>query len=72
MPTGTATFGASNTTTLTLYSSSSPSGVFDGWTLNAGASNYTFNTSIFTAQEFTGSGITINGGSAGHHQRWQC
>ncbi|AEH90458.1 autotransporter domain-containing protein [Mesorhizobium opportunistum] len=58
VPTGTATFGASNTTTLTLGSS----GSFDGWTLDAGASNYTF--SLTAGQVFTGTGITINGGSA--------
>lgn len=61
LPTGTATFGASSTTALTLGSS----GTFGGWTLNAGASNYTFTISALTSQDFTGTGITINGGGAG-------
>ncbi|CAN7484158.1 autotransporter domain-containing protein [Bosea sp. LjRoot237] len=60
VPTGTASFGASNTTTLTLGTS----GSFGGWTFNAGASNYTFNVSGGTSQYFTGAGLTINGGSA--------
>jgi fibronectin-binding autotransporter adhesin len=58
VPTGTASFGASNTTTLTLGTGSS----FGGWTFDAGASDYTFTLS--TMQSFTGTGITINGGSA--------
>lgn len=60
IPTGTATFGASNTTALTLGSS----GSFGGWTFNAGASNYTFTIAAARSQDFTGAGITINGGSA--------
>jgi autotransporter-associated beta strand protein len=60
VPTGTATFGASSTTALTLGSS----GTFGGWTLNAGASNYTFDVAASTSQDFTGTGIAINGGSA--------
>ena len=60
VPTGTATFGASSTTALTLGSS----GTFGGWTLNAGASNYTFDVAASTSQDFTGAGIVINGGSA--------
>lgn len=61
VPTGTATFGTSSMPALTLGSS----GTFDGWTLNAGASNYTFTILASTSQDFTGTGITINGGSAG-------
>lgn len=60
IPTGTATFGASNTTALTLGSS----GSFGGWTFNAGAPNYTFTIAAARSQDFTGAGITINGGSA--------
>jgi autotransporter-associated beta strand protein len=59
VPTGMATFGTSSATTLTLGSS----GDFGGWTLNAGASNYTFTISP-SIQNFTGTGIVINGGSA--------
>ena len=58
VPTGTATFGASDTTTLTLGSS----GSIGGWTFNAGASNYTFGMTAATT--FIGAGIAINGGSA--------
>ena len=60
VPTGTASFGASSRTTLTLGSS----GIFGGWTFNAGTSNYTFNVAAMTSQDFTGAGITINGGGA--------
>ena len=59
VPTGTASFGASNTTTLTLGAA----GSFGGWTFDAGASTYTFNVTS-PQQYFTGAGITINGGSA--------
>jgi autotransporter-associated beta strand protein len=59
VPTGTASFGASNTTSLTISAATT----IGGWTFNAGASNYTFtnNTSNLV---FTGAGIVINGGSA--------
>lgn len=60
VPTGTATFGASSTTTLTLGTS----GTFDGWTFAAGAPDYTLNVSAGATQDFTGAGITIDGGSA--------
>ncbi|MCA0400286.1 MAG: autotransporter domain-containing protein [Proteobacteria bacterium] len=60
VPTGTATFGTSSTTALTLGSSAT----FDGWTLAAGASNYTFTVSASTTQSFMGTGISINGGAA--------
>jgi autotransporter-associated beta strand protein len=58
VPTGTATFGASATTTLTLGAV----GSIGGLTLNAGASAYTFD--VTANQTFTGAGIVINGGSA--------
>jgi autotransporter-associated beta strand protein len=58
VPTGTATFGTSATTALTLGTM----GSYGGWTFNAGASNYTFD--ITDQQTFTGAGIVINGGSA--------
>jgi hypothetical protein len=58
VPTGTATFGASATTTLTLGTV----GSIGGLTLNAGASAYTFD--VTANQTFTGAGIVINGGSA--------
>ncbi|MDO8396184.1 MAG: autotransporter domain-containing protein [Bradyrhizobium sp.] len=63
LPTGTATFGASNTTALTLGSS----GTFGGWTFNAGASNYTFTIAAARSQDFRNSStagsanITNNG-----------
>ncbi len=58
VPTGTAFFGTSNTTTLSFSATTS----LGGWTFNAGASNYTFNNT--QAVTFTGAGIVINGGSA--------
>ncbi|MBR0829683.1 autotransporter domain-containing protein [Bradyrhizobium manausense] len=59
VPTGTAFFGTSNTTALSI---SSPSTV-GGWTFNAGASNYTFTISNAVDFAFTGAGIVVNGGS---------
>jgi autotransporter-associated beta strand protein len=59
VPTGTAFFGTSNTTSLTLSANTS----VGGWTFNAGASTYTFNPGLFVLS-FTGAGIVINGGSA--------
>lgn len=59
LPTGTASFGASNTTNITVTSSATLGEmVFD-----AGASNYTFSTTFQTVT-FAGRGIVINGGSA--------
>jgi hypothetical protein len=58
VPTGTAFFGTSNTTNLSLSANTT----IGGWTFNAGASNYTFNNA--THLEFNGAGIVINGGSA--------
>ena len=57
VPVGTASFGASNTTSLVITSAS-----VGGWTFNAGASNYTFD--VNGPLTFTGAGITVNGGSA--------
>jgi autotransporter-associated beta strand protein len=58
VPTGTAIFGLSNTTSLS-FSANTPIG---GWTFDVGASNYTFTND--QALVFTGAGIVINGGSA--------
>ncbi len=58
VPTGTALFGASNTTALTFSAATT----IGGWTFNAGASAYTFANN--QALEFNGAGIVINGGSA--------
>eukprot|EP01035_Chromulina_nebulosa_P005394 gene5394-7313_t len=57
VPTGTAFFDTSATTALTLNNTAT----FGGWTFNAGASAYTFNTSAFL--QFNGAGIAVNGGS---------
>jgi hypothetical protein len=59
VPTGTASFGMSNTTALAFSAGATTVG---GWTFNAGASAYTFaNVHPLT---FNGAGIVINGGSA--------
>ncbi|WP_342731083.1 autotransporter domain-containing protein [Bradyrhizobium sp. B117] len=55
VPVGTASFGTSFTTSLVISSAS-----VGGWTFNAGASNYTFDVS--GPLNFTGTGITVNGG----------
>ena len=61
VPTGTAFFGASNTTGLTFSTNTT----IGGWTFNAGASNYTFSSPNFPESLiFNGAGIVINGGSA--------
>ena len=58
VPTGTANFSTSNTTSLSFSASTA----IGGWTFNAGASNYTFtNVQSLT---FNGAGIVINGGGA--------
>ncbi|QOZ68414.1 autotransporter-associated beta strand repeat-containing protein [Bradyrhizobium arachidis] len=56
VPVGTASFGTSNTTSLAISSAS-----VGGWTFNAGAANYVFDVS--GQLNFTGAGITVNGGS---------
>nr|WP_249806551.1 autotransporter domain-containing protein [Bradyrhizobium sp. 1] len=58
-PTGTATFGASANTNITLSTVSN----LDGWTFSAVASNYTITTDIVGALFFNGAGISVNGGS---------
>src|SRR5215831_13203451 len=58
VPTGTAFFGASNTTALSFSANTT----VGGWTFNAGAPAYTFTTSNLL--DFNGAGIVINGGSA--------
>jgi autotransporter-associated beta strand protein len=60
-PDGTAFFGVSNQKDVSF---SGVATFIDGWTFNAGASNYTFNLSSGQSLDFTGAGIVINGGSA--------
>lgn len=57
VPTGTAYFGATSTSGLTVLSNTS----IGGWTFNAGASAYSI-TNNFTLA-FTGAGIAVNSGS---------
>src|SRR5580700_8305516 len=57
VPTGTAFFGASNTTSLSFEDDAT----VGGWTFNAGAPAYTFNNSHHLL--FDGAGIVSNGGS---------
>jgi autotransporter-associated beta strand protein len=59
VPTGTAFFGTSSITALSLSTDPTTIG---GWTFNAGASAYTFSNS--RPLVFTGAGIAVNGGSA--------
>jgi autotransporter-associated beta strand protein len=59
VPTGTASFGASNTTAVSFSASTS----IGGFTLNPGASNYTFGN-FGPILSFTGAGIAVKGGSA--------
>ena len=58
VPTGTASFGASNITNLSFAANTA----VGGWTFNAGASVYTFSNGQIL--NFMGAGIVINGGSA--------
>jgi autotransporter-associated beta strand protein len=58
VPTGTASFATSNTTSLSFSAATT----VGGWTFNVGASNYTFTN--HQALTFNGAGIAINGGSA--------
>jgi hypothetical protein len=60
VPTGTASFGFSNTTALSFSADTS----IGGFTLNPGASAYNFTVGAGRTVSFTGAGITINGGSA--------
>ena len=57
VPTGTAFFGTSGSTNLSI----STDVTVGGWTFNSGASAYNFSPDNLT---FTGAGIVINGGSA--------
>ena len=59
VPTGTAFFGASNSTTLKFLP---PGATVGGWTFDTGASAYTFIANVPLL--FNGAGIIINGGSA--------
>ncbi|WFU78030.1 autotransporter domain-containing protein [Bradyrhizobium sp. CIAT3101] len=63
VPSGTAFFGASSTTGLSIPSNDGANTTdVGGWTFNAGAGNYSFaNGQILN---FNGAGIVINGGSA--------
>jgi fibronectin-binding autotransporter adhesin len=58
VPTGTAFFDSSNTTSLTLGGNTT----LGGWTFNAGASDYIFTTNDRSIT-FNGAGIVVNGGS---------
>jgi autotransporter-associated beta strand protein len=58
VPTGTAFFGTSSTTSLSFSDSTTS---LSGWTFNSGASAYTFTATQDLA--FTGAGIVVNGGS---------
>lgn len=58
VPTGTAFFGASNTTNLSFSNDT----MVGGWTFNVGASAYSFTDNGFLT--FLGTGIVVNGGSA--------
>ncbi|MGO4741256.1 autotransporter domain-containing protein [Bosea sp. 2KB_26] len=58
VPTGTASFGVSNTINLTF---SAPTTTIGRWTFDAGASNYTFTNNAQTL-DFVGAGIVVNGG----------
>jgi autotransporter-associated beta strand protein len=63
VPTGTAFFGASNTTTLVTSGFNQD---FGGWTFNGGASNYNITLSpggVNLITEFVGVGIANDGGS---------
>ena len=60
VPTGTASFGASNTTSLSFASNATVA----GWTFNSGAAAYTFSNGYPYTLNFTGAGIVVNGGNA--------
>jgi autotransporter-associated beta strand protein len=63
VPTGTAFFGASNTTALTFSQVVTPTSV-GGFTFNVGAPAYTFALPPFLGLTFTGAGIINNSSSA--------
>ena len=60
VPTGTASFGASNTTSLTISAATT----IGGWTFNAGASNYSLDVQHFELIVYRCRNRCINGGSA--------
>jgi autotransporter-associated beta strand protein len=61
VPTGTASFNTSSTTSLTFSTNTTVGGL----TLNPGASNYTFvNFNFNQTLQFNGAGIVVNGGGA--------
>ncbi|WP_245350476.1 autotransporter domain-containing protein [Bradyrhizobium sp. UFLA03-84] len=60
VPTGTATFGSTNSPRLSFSATNTSVG---GWTFNAGASAYTFGL-VGQTLTFNGAGIAIDGGSA--------
>jgi autotransporter-associated beta strand protein len=67
VPSGTAFFDTSSTTSLSFSPGTTTQ--MGGWTFNAGASSYSFTIPpftppTFTSVVFTGAGIVINGGSA--------
>ena len=61
VPTGTASFGQSNVTALTVTVINTQ---VDDWTFNPGASSYTI-TNAASHTRFNGAGIVVNGGSEG-------
>ena len=61
VPTGTAFFGLSNSTTLSFSALNTTIG---GFTFNAGASSYNFSLGNNPTLTFTGAGIVVNGGAA--------
>ena len=61
VPSGTAFFGVSNTTTLSF---SAPNTTIGGFTFNAGASSYNFLLGTNPTLTFTGAEIVVNGGAA--------
>ncbi|MES5486749.1 autotransporter domain-containing protein [Bradyrhizobium sp. INPA03-11B] len=64
VPTGTATFGVTNSSNVGFLEQNTSVG---GWTFNAGASAYTFNVGTYFGSQsltFNGAGIVGNGGSA--------
>ncbi|WP_244485563.1 autotransporter outer membrane beta-barrel domain-containing protein [Bradyrhizobium tropiciagri] len=64
VPTGTATFGVTNSSNVGFLEQNTSVG---GWTFNAGASAYTFNVGTYFGSQlltFNGAGIVSNGGSA--------
>src|SRR4051794_38659083 len=60
VPTGTASFDASNTTALSFSANT----VVDGFTFNTGAPAYTFTIGAGRTLDFTGAGVINNSGNA--------